>query len=189
MINFFKMGENVDVLPLLVALKQMPELWNQHTLRTTHENTPHAQVSDIWLRFNDISLFENGGEDPSILDQHESINYPALARLPEARFLIFQIMARVQGERLGRCMITKLAPGGRITPHTDSGDHAAYYERFHIVLQAAPGCIFRAGDEQVQMRTGEFWWFQNQAEHEVINNSVDDRLHLIIDIHTGRGAP
>ena len=57
-----------------------------------------------------------------------------------------------------------------------------YYERYHIVLSGHPGSIFRAGDEQVTMLTGEVWWFDNTKEHEVINNSADDRIHLIVDI-------
>jgi hypothetical protein len=32
------------------------------------------------------------------------------------------------------------------------------------------------------MRTGEVWWFNNAIEHEVVNNSADDRIHLIVDI-------
>jgi hypothetical protein len=184
--NFLRIAEGADVMPLLAELIRQPELWNQNTLRTTHELTPHKQVSDIWLRFNDTSLFEKTGEQASIVDEHESINYPALANLPAARQLIFGLMARVSGERLGRCLITKLRPGGHIAPHVDGGEHASYYERYHIVLQAMPGSMFRAGDETVQMRPGEVWWFDNSAEHEVINNGADDRIHMIVDIRATR---
>lgn len=190
--NFLKIGEGVDVMPLLLALKQKSHLWNENLLRTTHQGTPHAEVDDIWLRFNDVTPLT--GVDDTIenrqkfLDQHESINYPAFFELPEARQMIFNLMARVQGIRLGRVLLTKLEPGKRIYPHVDSGDHARYYERFHIVVQSAPGCLFHAGDEVVNMKTGECWWFQNQAEHEVVNNSAMERVHLIIDIHTGRGV-
>jgi hypothetical protein len=38
------------------------------------------------------------------------------------------------------------------------------------------------------MQTGQVWWFQNALEHEVINNSAEARLHLIIDIRTQRLA-
>jgi quercetin dioxygenase-like cupin family protein len=186
--NFLRLGENVDVMPLLLTLKQKPYLWDQNRLRTTHENTPHAQVSDIWLRFNDIKKFQNGGEDPSILDQHESVCYPPWYDLPEAQNLVHNLNAFVKGFRIGRVMITKLQPGGRITPHVDSGDHASYYERFHIVVQSGPGCLFKGDDETVHMKTGEVWWFQNKSMHEVINNSKVERIHLIVDIHTGRGS-
>jgi hypothetical protein len=32
------------------------------------------------------------------------------------------------------------------------------------------------------MKTGDIWWFDNSQEHEVLNNSADDRLALIVDI-------
>lgn len=175
--HFLKIADGVDVLPLLMALKAKPELWDQNTLRTTHPQTPHKQVSDIWLRFNDL---QHGAE--GVIDEHESVNYPAFQALPQARPLIFGLMSRIEGERLGRCLITRLPPGGRIDPHEDGGSHAAYYERFHIVLQSLPGNLFRCGDETIHMRPGEVWWFDNAVEHEVVNNSADERIHLIVDI-------
>jgi|SRR5579863_5367152 len=190
--NFLRLGEGVDIVPLLLAVQQKPYLWDQYKLRTTHARTPHAEVSDIWLRFNDLKPFE--GRDPTeardeFLDQHESVCYPAWDELPEAQLIVHSLNAKVKGFRIGRVLLTKLAPGKRIYRHTDTGDHAAYYERFHVVLQSSPGCLFNAGDETICMRTGEVWWFQNQAEHEVINNGTDDRIHLIVDIHTNRGRP
>jgi hypothetical protein len=32
------------------------------------------------------------------------------------------------------------------------------------------------------MAQGEVWWFDNSQEHEVMNDSKDERLHLIVDI-------
>lgn len=177
--NFVCLGAGVDVVPLLLELGRNPELWDRDTLRTTHPQSPHTQASDIWLRFNDLP---DPGQEARVMDEHESIWYPAVDCLPAAKDLIHSLIARVKGIRLGRCLITRLAPGRKIDPHEDGGSHAAYYERFHIVLQAGPGCLFRTGEETVQMRAGEVWWFNNAIEHEVINNSADDRIHLIVDI-------
>lgn len=181
--NFQKIAAGVDVTPLMHAVQRNSHLWNQNDLRTVHPGTPHTEVSDIWLRFNDLEKYR-AGDAQSVLDEHESVNYPAMFELFQVRPLIFSLMTRVEGERLGRCLITKLPPGAKITPHVDGGAHAAYYERYHIVLQGLPGSVFRCGDEQVQMLTGECWWFDNSVEHEVINNSADDRVHLIVDIRT-----
>jgi hypothetical protein len=146
--------------------------------------TPHKEVSDIWIRFNDLKSYEESKDAAKILDEHESIWYSAVNDLPSVRTVVFQIMGRVQGIRLGRVLITRLAPGKKIEPHADGGTHAAYYERYHAVLQGLPGSLFRCGDETVNMQTGSVWWFQNAIEHEVINNSCDDRIHLIVDIKT-----
>lgn len=181
--NFHRLVTGIDVTPLLNAVVRQPELWNRDTLRTTHPLTPHKQVDDIWLRFN---VLPNPGQEHEVMDEHESVNYPAFAALPEARGLVFSLMSTVQGERLGRVLVTRLAPGARIEPHVDGGSHAAYYDRYHIPLLSAPGCLFRAGEETVHMQAGDCWWFDNSVEHEVVNNSADDRIHLIVDIRTHR---
>jgi hypothetical protein len=181
--NFLRIASGVNVTPLLLALIRRPELWNQNTLRTTHPGTPHTQVDDIWLRFN---AMPPPGEEARVLDEHESVDYPAYALLPEARALVMSVFAAVAGERLGRVLITRLPPGGMIAPHVDGGSHAAYYSRHHIVLQSNPDSLFRAGDEAVQMATGEVWWFDNSQEHTVVNEGDDDRIHLIVDARCSR---
>lgn len=87
--NFYKCAEGVDVVPLMMALKANAHLWNQNTLRTDHPETAHSQVSDIWLRFNDVSNTQ------AVVDDRESINYPAFFALPQAQDLIFALMSRV----------------------------------------------------------------------------------------------
>ncbi len=176
--NFQLIASNVDVAPLLNAIRRQPELWDQNTLRTTHPGTSHGEVNDIWLRFNEC---KNAVE---VVDSTECVNYPPMFALPQARPLIFALMNRVEGERLGRVIITRLPPGGKITPHIDEGTPATYYDRYHIVLHSMPGVMFRAGDEAVNMLSGQVWWFNNNAEHEVVNNSDDDRITMIVDIRT-----
>lgn len=176
--NFQRIATGVNVTPLMLSITRRPDLWNQHTLRTTHPGTPHTQVDDIWLRFNAMPA---PGDEALILDEHESIAYPAYKEMPEARPLVMSVFAAVAGERLGRVLITRLRPGGSIEQHVDGGSHAAYYDRFHVVLQSAPGSTFKCGDERVEMATGDVWWFDNSQEHSVVNNSAADRIHLIID--------
>lgn len=184
--NFQQLASGIDVLPLLHAVTRQKELWDTQKLRTTHTNSPHTQVNDILLRFIDIETVKGKTDPGYVLDQHESINYPAFFQLPEARPIIYDLMRRVEGQRLGRVIITRLSPGKKIDPHIDSGDHAAYYDRYHCILQNQPGSLFRTGNETVCMKTGDVWWFDNSIEHEVINNSEQDRLTMIIDIRTSK---
>lgn len=184
--NFLKIASGVDVMPLLHALHARADLWNAETLRTTHEMTPHKQVDDILLRFNDLEKFKATADAATVLDGHESVAFPAWRELPQARALVFDLLRRFEAVRLGRVLITRLKPGGTIDPHEDGGDHAAYYERAHIVLQGLPGSLFHAGAETVSMRTGEAWWFDNSQTHSVENNSADDRIHLIVDYRIDR---
>lgn len=183
--NFQIIASNVDVLPLLLAIKRQPELWKEDTYLRDYPQGPFAQIETIMLRFPVKSVKETEAEVAdhfSKYDQHESINYPAFQLLPQARPLIMGLMARVDGERLGRVMINKIAPGGVIYPHEDTPSHTEYYSRFHLVLQSDPGVIFRAGDEQFNMQTGQLIWFDNSQMHEVINNSSQDRISMVIDV-------
>lgn len=174
--NFYRLAQGLPVVPLVAQL-HLQDLWDKNTLRTTHPDSPHKQANDIWLRFNEV------GEDVSkVIDEHESIPYPAWDKLPQAHTLIFDLMRVVGGTRLGRVMITKLKPGGKIEPHEDGGSSATYYKRFHIMLQNQPGSLFDCGDESVYMAPGEVWYFNNQVTHAVVNNSQDDRITMIIDI-------
>jgi len=83
-------------------------------------------------------------------------------------------------------MINKIVPGGRIFAHADTPEQTRYYTRFHVVLQGLPGAILKAGDEQINMTTGDCFWFDNSQIHEVINNSASDRLSMVVDIRTSR---
>lgn len=191
MMNFQPLPQ-MDITKLLLAIKRRPELWKEDTFLRDYPQGPFGEIESIMLRFPEKRVFEQEEElekykkGESQFDQHESINYPAFNLLPEARKLVFDLMSYVQGERLGRVMINKIAPGGRIYPHEDTPEHTAYYTRFHIILQSAAGCYIKSGDEQWEMRTGDVFWFNNKLMHEVVNNSPIDRISMVIDIKVAK---
>lgn len=178
----------VDTTNLMLNIKRHPELWKEDTFLRDYPQGPFGEIESIMLRFPEKRVFEQEEElekyrrGESQFDQHESIDYPAFSVLSEARTIVFGLMAFVQGERLGRVMINKIAPGGRIYPHADTPEHTDYYTRFHVVLQSSPGCFLRAGEEQIEMKTGDVFWFNNKLEHEVVNNSALDRISMVVDI-------
>lgn len=191
--NFMLLARDIDVRPLMLAIMRRPELWKEDTYLRDYPQGPFGEIESIMLRFPEKRVFEQEEElaaykaGEHFFDQHESIDYPAYAILPEARQIIRDLIHLVGGERLGRVMVNKINPGGRIFPHEDTPEHAAYYSRFHVVLQSAPGVDFRAGDEHAYMDVGEVWWFNNALEHEVINNSATERIHMVVDIRCMKG--
>lgn len=190
--SFLKVFEGVDTLPVLLALQRQPELWGQNPERAYTPGTPHSGMSDIWVRYNDRKPFDAGKRPMSeINDEHDSVWYPAAAKLPELRPILFGLMARVEGERLGGVMITKTPPGGRIDAHTDAGWHAGYYDKYFVALKTEPGTTFwfapEGADkpEVIYPRTGEIYQFRNDIVHGVTNDSGDDRIAMIVCIrHT-----
>jgi hypothetical protein len=190
--NFLRICTGINVTPLLLAIQRLEKshgAWREDTYLRDYPQGPFGDTESIILRFPDRSVHETEealAKHLENFDQHENYDQPIFKSLPEARKYIFDLMAFVSGERLGRCMINKLNIGGKIYPHCDTPVHAEYWDRFHVILQSAPGSNFRCGEEWVNMQAGEVWWFNNKLEHEVINNSADDRIHLIIDIRTSK---
>ncbi len=196
--NFLRIAEGIDITPLRLAIARRPELWAEDTFLRLYPQGPFEDVETIFLRFPERIVFDDedvAEQERKValykanmlpgFDQHESIDYPAYAMFPQARDLVLALMTRVGGVRLGRVMINKVRPGGRIFPHADCPEHAGYWNnRLHVVLQSLPGNDFRCEDEHIHMRAGEVWWFNNRLDHEVVNNSADDRIHMVVDIRS-----
>lgn len=178
--NFFRLAQGVNMTMLMVQIQRQPELWKADTYLRDYPQGPFEDVETIFLRFppSSVTELERSSKDPN-----ECINMDGMIHLPAARHLVFALMGTVEGERLGRVMINKIRPGGMIYPHCDTPAHCAYFSRFHYVVKSQPGVVFRCGDETPVMQTGDVWYFNNKLEHAVNNNSDDDRIHLIVDIH------
>jgi len=192
--NFHCITTGVDVSQLMLKLAYHPEWWHADTYLRKYPQGPFGEVDSIILRFPPRTVTETEEQaealrnDPTY-DQHECVDQPIYAQFPEARAIIMRMFAFVGGVRLGRVIINRIMPGGRIFKHADTPAHADYWRRHHLVLQSAPGVQFHAGDEQVYMAPGEFWYFNNgkapdRPAHEVINNSPIERIHLIMDART-----
>ena len=179
--NFLRLASGVRTVELSTQLIRQDHLWREDTYLRDYPQGPFQDVETIFLRFPPASVTEL---ERSQKDQHECVWMDGWIHLPAARPMVYTLMSLVEGERLGRVMLNKIRPGGRIYPHADTPVHAHYWDRFHYVISSSPGVMFRCGDERVEMKTGDAWWFQNAIEHEVVNNSATDRIHLIIDIRT-----
>lgn len=162
-----------DVGPAVEQIEEHPELWNQYSVR---RYGPHSTISDIWVRYN---AWENFKDRESFNGPHESVWYPAGKILTEVRELVFELMYRVQAERLGGVLITKVPAHDSVKPHIDQGWHATYYEKFAIQLASAPGQAFQFENESLAAKPGESYTFDNSQVHWVTNESDEDRMTLI----------
>lgn len=181
----FKQIARADITPILSDIHAHPELWGARPERKTAIGTPHAAMSDIWVRYNDISRL-----GPSFNDEHVPVNYPAWHALPSVRRLCFDLMAHVDGEMLGGVLITRIPPGARIEPHIDTGWHVEYYDKFYVCLQSEPGAVFHceadSGADSLCPTPGEVHLFDNRKLHWVTNDSDQDRVTLIVCIRTNK---
>lgn len=187
---FQKIAEGVNVAGVVQELHQHDYLWNGHKFRTTYEGTPHVDVDDIWLRFSPEEKLNTQDVTEVLNDTGGIVWYPPRLVLPSLKPIVLDLMRMMNGYELGRLLITRIVPGGRILPHADvAGEYVNLgdVQRYHVVLQGHPGSFFACGEadkrgETVQMLTGEVWWFDAHSLHEVHNRSDDDRIHLLVDM-------
>lgn len=174
--NINLLGKRFDVRAVQDELAEFP-LWDQYRWRTEHPQSPHREVSDIWVRYNAL---ENLG--PHFNEIHESVWYPVAAELPNVVELVFDVMRQVEGEHLGGVLITKIPAGKQVYPHVDAGWHALHYEKFAVQIHGNAEQSFCFDDENLSALPGELYTFNNQARHWVVNPSGEDRITLIVCI-------
>lgn len=178
-----------DILPIQSELERAAVLWNQHTLRTGYDASPH-QVDDIWVRYNAWDEYLRLKQVPGMPQEaavaqfvsapHESIWYPGSDKLPALKSFIFEAMRYWECERLGGVLITRIPPGGEVKPHVDGGWHATYYEKIALQIQSAPGQAFCFEDGEFECEPGTVYSFDNSQKHWVSNRSAVPRITAII---------
>lgn len=179
--HFARIAEGIDVQPLLAAIEANPKLWEEITARQKTPGSPHHDTQAIILRWCESQTIQ------SVFTDIPAVDYPAYAKLPEARPLMNKVFELAEGFELGRVIIADLKPGGKIDKHLDEGAYADYYDRFHLVLTSDPGNRFFVEyapgcQEWVEMKPGELWWFNHKQPHFVENESSSGRIHLIVDM-------
>lgn len=176
----------VPVRQLQQELEGNQDLFGKYPMRGDFPASPHSEMKDIWVRYNDVQPFLKSGDWSKFADEHDSKWYEAADRLPSARNIAFQIMSEEQGERLGGVLITKLPPGGRIKKHTDSGWHSDYYDKYYVAVKSPKGSVFGFDDGNIAAEDGQIFWFDNSHPHWVENHTDDDRISMIVCIRTDK---
>ena len=169
--SFFRGEANA----IVAEIDAKPALWDQITARQETPGSPHHDTKAIFLRWAASQTVE------AAFTEIPAVDYPARAELPACSGMLNMLTELIPIYELGRVMVVNLLPGGHIDAHVDEGAYAAHYDRFHLVLEAGVGNIFRVGAESFSGKTGELWWFNNKVEHEVWNQGTQRRLHMIID--------
>lgn len=168
-----------DVSRLQDQLTYQPELWNTIRHRTEHAQSPHREVSDIWVRYNPIENYE--GDMQAFNAQHTPEWYPVATQLPEAMRIATELQQQVMGQ-LGAVLITKIPAGKQVYPHIDQGWHARHFEKFAVQVKGNSEQAFHFTDEDLVTRDGDLFWFDNAYPHWVTNESSQDRITLIVCI-------
>ena len=147
------------------------ELFKPHV--TADDRTPagsqqglagNASWSSLYLWREGAAVEENVGRCPQTMAALESVPLPHFSKLnPSAPSIMFSL----------------LGAGARIPPHTGATNARLIC---HLPLIVPPSCGFRVGNEVREWEVGKLLIFDDTIEHEVWNDSGEDRIVLIFDI-------
>lgn len=105
------------------------------------------------------------------------VDLPLLAQLPAFSRLLAQLHCPLRAVRLMR-----LKAGAVIKPHRDHGLALEYGQaRLHLAIQTDQAVQFLVLGQHMPCQSGELWYFNADVEHQVHNQSAQDRIHLVID--------
>lgn len=181
--HFRLLRSGVPLERFLAEIKARPEDWEAITGRQSKIKV-QRETRSIPLR----GMRKSAQADRKGRDVHASRWTTASQRYPAFRRLLEELAVELDGT-LGRAKIVCLPAGHRVYPHIDRGAYYRVRDRYHLVLKSSLGSWLKAGDEEIRMREGELWWFDNKQMHEAFNDGDEDRIHLIFDmLPSGRTA-
>lgn len=122
-------------------------------------------------------------DDPRYVPEADDLNYGVRTELVKGEIeKVFNLFT----SRITRARLAYLAPGHEIKPHFDYDP--SYVCRFHIPVLTSPQVkmyVERMGTvhQQHLPADGRVYFFNAGFKHWVKNDSDQDRLHLIVDVH------
>jgi hypothetical protein len=98
------------------------------------------------------------------------------------------IKKQVGGISFGRIMIVQLKPNSKVELHVDPGVYFEKYSRYHIPFKTNK-CVqfFNKENNKEHMPLKTLCRLNNLDYHGLINESNDDRIHLIVDVEVAGG--
>jgi quercetin dioxygenase-like cupin family protein len=177
MLPFSKIDIEFDVDALREVLEES-DLFGELPQRGL-KGSPHENMKDIWVRYKDPSEALRTGDWSGLANEHKS---EWLKDIPYVKEICEELMTHLEGQELGGVLITKLPAGEVIYPHTDSGWHASYYDKYFLAIKNDEGAEFCFEEGNIVSKPGEVYAFRNDVLHWVVNNSDKDRIAMIVCI-------
>lgn len=173
---FQRIRSGIAVQPLLDSVAGVDAAWDLQTGRQEKVRVQREAQAIPMRGLRKSCLYGRARRDVQ-----ESRWTTGSKRFPLLRHMLQSIAEDLEAD-LGRAKLVLLPAGRRVYPHIDRGRYYQLHDRYHLVLRSSSGSWLRAGDEEVRMREGELWWFDNRQIHEAHNDGSEDRIHLIFDL-------
>ncbi len=164
----------IDVAPLLEEVRSQDHAW---LLNTSRQNKIRVQRDT-----NTIFISSPVARPDLNVNENQESGLTAVSALFPRAVAFMNDVAKEMHSQLSRATIVRLKPKSQVARHIDAGSYYLIRDRFHLVLYSSAGSVLMSGGEQVRMREGELWWFDNKQYHEADNESDEWRIHYIFDL-------
>ena len=86
-----------------------------------------------------------------------------------------------------KAMLARLAAGGRIDTHLDSGGSDPLVHKIHVPLRTDPRAVMTIAGADFHLAAGYAWEVNNLVPHGVFNGGARDRVHFIFEVFDAAG--
>jgi len=147
--------------------------WKNNTSRQ-EEYEQHKFTETIFLRFR---------KDLNACSNFMLIDYPLMDVYRKHIKNYLNILSQHYKIKDYSVIIANLKSNGIIPLHYDCGNYFELSHRIHIPIKTNENVLFKCGNVLSNMKTGFIYEIDNVGSaHGVINNSNEDRYHIIFDI-------
>ena len=176
-----KPAEGIIQLPYLADLTKFIEYvntfseddWNSWTLRQALGN--HESTNTIKIQWIPLTVKKY---DETLIERNEPIYSIATELLKD----ILHFLKDYYNGTIFKIILPKLKAGSTIGMHRDTLFSLTVPHRVHIPIITNDDVIFGCGPTSLNMKVGNLYEINNSLNHWVINNTNQDRIHLIVDV-------
>lgn len=106
-------------------------------------------------------------------------NQPAASlAMPIFRRAALAVMSSVEGTELGGIVVLRGQPKTKIPLANPS----PVFSNYLLPLHAGPGLNVLAGDEAIELKSGDVWWADLGTDAVLINNSDDEMFLMLVEV-------
>lgn len=138
--------------------------------------TPYVHASGNVPVDRNNSLLNNADWSAVHIQKNGVVEEDVAALMPTVLKVLEQAPLEKIDGRGPTALISRLAPGAKIPPHTG---YLNTRLTCHLPIIIPDGCGIRVGNETRHWRSGEMLMFNDSIDHEAWNNSNQDRFVLI----------
>ena len=169
----FKYYKKFDVTEIKKEINKLNSEWYLDTSRQDQHGV-HKDTLTFFLTDYDVEWMPYSKYNITIKDLNctlWNLTQPIIYELEQ-----------IHNGKVGKVLFPRLKAKNKIYKHWDSTEYLNVVRRHHIPIITNKNVYFYVDDGALNMFEGECWEINNMKSHEVINDSDEDRIHLMIDI-------